>query len=77
MSEIKTVDVSRISFSSAVFLTDEDMALWHSLSPEEQRAVILRDIEKGLKGPPAQLASKDEIMAEVRYELSRRARSDI
>ena len=52
-----------------MFPTDEDMALWHSLSPEEQRAVILRDIEEGLEGPPAQLASKDEIMAEALAEM--------
>ena len=69
MSEIETIDVSHIRFSSAVFPTDEDMALWHSLSPEEQRAVILRDIEEGLEGPPAQLASKDEIMAEVLADM--------
>ena len=31
MSEIKTIDVAHIQFTSTVFPTDEDMKLWDSL----------------------------------------------
>lgn len=69
MSRIDTIDVSNIKFSSTVFPTDEDMKLWESLSPAEQRAVIMRDVKQGLDGPPASKASKAEIMGEVLNEL--------
>ena len=39
------IDVSNVHFSSTVFPTDEDMKLWDSLSPEEQRAVVERDLD--------------------------------
>ncbi len=69
MSQTDTIDVSHIKFTSTVFPTDEDMKLWHSLSPAEQQAVIMRDVEQGLKGPPALKASKAEIIGEVLDEL--------
>ncbi len=65
MSDTDTIDISGIKFSSSVFPTDEDMALWHSLGPAAQQAVIMRDVEQGLKGPPAAKASKADIMAEA------------
>ncbi len=69
MSQTDTIDVSKINFSSTVFPTDEDMALWHSLSSGEQHAVIMRDVEQGLKGSAALKASKTEIMREVLDDL--------
>lgn len=71
MSDDETVDISRISFRSAVFPTDEDMRLWRSLSPQEQRAVIMCDVEEGLRGPAAKRAGKDEIVAEALAETTR------
>lgn len=69
MSDLDTIDVSHINFDSTVFPTDDDMKLWHSLSPAEQRAVIARKVEEGLQSPPAQKASKAEIMGEVLAEM--------
>ena len=47
MSDTK-VDISHIHFTSSAAPTEEDMKLWHSLTPEEQEAVVIRDIEEGL-----------------------------
>ncbi len=69
MSRIDAIDISNVEFSSTVFPTDEDMKLWESLSPAEQRAAIMRDVKQGLEGPPASKASKAEIMGEVLDEL--------
>ena len=69
MGQIDAIDVSNIKFTSTVFPTDEDMQLWKSLSPAEQQAVIMADVEQGLKGPPASIASKAEIMAEVLADM--------
>lgn len=65
MSDTDTMDISSINFSSTVFPTDEDMAVWNSLTPEQQRAIIMRKVEKGLSGAPTSKASKSELMAEV------------
>ncbi len=65
MSDTDTIDVSKIKFTSTVFPTDEDMKLWNSLSPAEQQAVVMADVEKGLQGPSASKSSKAEIMREV------------
>ena len=65
MADTDTIDVSHVKFTSTVFPTDEDMKLWHSLNEAEQHAVVMRDVKKGLQGPPASKASKDEIMHEV------------
>ena len=46
MSETKTIDVSHIRFTSTVFPTEEDMRLWDSLSAEERRAVVRRDLDE-------------------------------
>lgn len=47
MSELKT-DLPE--FESTVFPTEADMRIWDSLTPAQQRAVILRDIERGRSG---------------------------
>lgn len=70
MADTDTIDVSHVKFTSTVFPTDEDMKLWHSLSPAQQREVIMNDISRGLDGAPAKKSGKDEIMAEVMSEMS-------
>lgn len=52
-----TPDISHLQFSSRVFPTPEDMALWHSLTPAEQQAVIARDIETGLNSPAVETSA--------------------
>jgi hypothetical protein len=42
MSDIKTVDISKVNFTSTVFPTDADMKLWESLTPEQRKAVEVR-----------------------------------
>ena len=73
MVEMKTIDVSHIRFTSTVFPTDEDMKLWDSLSAEEQRAVVRRDLDEAEASGIAEAESAEEIMQRVRAE-SRRAR---
>lgn len=69
MSKIDSIDVSHINLTPSVFPTGEDMQVWNTLSPEEQRAVIARKVEEGLNSPPASKATKAEIMAEVLAEM--------
>ena len=64
------VDVSHIKFSSTGFPTAEDLKLWHSLSDEEKRAVILRDVRQGLDGPVAKKFGKDDLVAQVLAEYA-------
>ena len=45
MSDTTKIDLSQIKFTSTAFPTDEDMNRWNSLSPEEQRSAIIRDID--------------------------------
>ena len=71
MSDTKTIDVSHIRFSSTVFPTDEDMRLWDSLSPEEQRAVIERDLDEAERSGIAKPESMDQVIARVRAEAKR------
>ena len=64
------VDVSHIQFSSTVFPTDEDMKLWHSLSPDEQRAVIQRELDEGEASGIAEPESMERLMQRVRAETA-------
>lgn len=66
MAEIKTIEISHIRFSSTVFPTAEDMKLWDSLSAEEQRAVVQRDLDEGEASGIAETESVEEIMLRVR-----------
>ena len=68
MSDAKTVDISHVSFSSTVFPTDEDMKLWDSLSADEQRAVIERDLDQAEASGIAHAVSLEEIIERVRAE---------
>lgn len=70
MTESKPIDVSHIKFSSSVFPTDQDMRLWHSLSPEEQLAVIVRDEEAGFVSGIARDETLEERLVRVRAEMA-------
>lgn len=66
MSEQRTTDVSGIGLRSPAFPTAADRALWDSLSPEEQRAVISLELDEAEKSGPAESASTGELIARVR-----------
>jgi hypothetical protein len=68
MSEAKTIDISGIEFSSTVFPSPEDRALWESLTPAQRLAIIERDEEEGFRSGVARNASMREILAEVQAE---------
>ena len=47
MNKVEAVDISKIKFTSTVFPTPEDMELWESLTPEQRKAVEIRDVKEG------------------------------
>jgi hypothetical protein len=65
MQDTKTV-VSNVHFSSTVFPTEEDMTLWDSLSPEEQRAVVERDLDAAEASGIAAPESMEQMIQRVR-----------
>ncbi len=69
MQDTKT-DVSNVHFSSTVFPTDEDMKLWDSLSSEEQRAVIERDLDAAEASGVSAPESMEQMMQRVRVEAA-------
>lgn len=71
MSETKTIDMSHIHFSSTVFPTAEDMRLWDSLSPEEQRAVVRRDLDRAEASGVAPAETMAEVMVRARADHRR------
>ena len=52
-------DISHVKLTSRVFPTDADMEVWNRLTPEEQSAVIWRDIDEGLNSPSVELDKTD------------------
>ncbi len=70
MSDIETVDISHVKFSSTVFPTDEDMKLWDSLTLEQKKAVEKRDEEAGFQSGLAEPCSVADIIAEVKAEMN-------
>ncbi len=70
MSDIETVDISGIKFSSTVFPTPEDMELWESLTYEQRKAVEIRDEEEGFRSGVAEPRSMSEIIAEAKAEMN-------
>lgn len=68
MSATKTVDISHIRFSSTVFPTAGDKALWESLTPQQQLAILRRDEQAGFDSGVADQASMAEILAEARRD---------
>ena len=68
MSDLKTVDISKVNFTSTVFPTDADMKLWESLTPEQRKAVEVRDEEEGYNSGIAEQRSIQELIAEAKAE---------
>ena len=66
MSDTKVIDNSGIEFSSTVFPSSDDMALWESLSPEERRSVIARDEEAGAQSGIAAQETLEQRLKRVR-----------
>ncbi len=69
MSEIKTIDISHIRFTSTAQPTEEDVKLWDSLSSDEQRAVLYRELEKSRASGLAPKQTMAEMIAEFRTEM--------
>lgn len=61
-------DSSKNVISSTAFPTASDLKQWHSLSVDEQQALILRDVKEGLDGPAADRAGKSDLIADVLSE---------
>ena len=55
-----------MKFQSTVFPTAEDIKLWESLNPEQQRAIIARELDEAEKSGVAEDVSMDDLMARVR-----------
>ena len=68
MGETKTIDTSRIRFTSTAFPTDEDMRLWDSLSAEEHRAAVSRDLDEAEASGIAVSETVEQIIKRVRGE---------
>lgn len=71
MSKIETVDISKIKFSSTVFPTPEDMAVWESLTPEQRKAVEMREIQEGKASGLAEPCTMADIIAEAKAEMNK------
>ena len=52
-------------FSSTAYPTDADMALWNSLSIEEQKALIAKDEEEGFRSGITSHESLEERLKRV------------
>ena len=61
-------DISDLKFSSTVFPTAEDIALWESLSDDERLAIIERDEQAAVDGGIAEKTTLRQLLAEVRAE---------
>jgi hypothetical protein len=59
----------RHKISSFAAPTPQDIAAFELLSPEEKRALLAAEMEKGLEGTPRKV-SADEIVAKVRARLA-------
>ncbi len=68
MDDTKTLDISAIRFSSTVNPTEADIALWESLTPQQQRALIERDLAEADASGIAEHHTVEDILAEVRAE---------
>ena len=68
MGETRTINTSRVRFTSTAFPTDEDMRLWNSLSAEEQRAVVSHDLDEAEASGIAMSETVEQIIKRVRGE---------
>lgn len=71
MSEMKTVDISKVKFNSAVFPTLEDMKLWESLTYEQRKAVEIRDEEEGFGSGAAEPRSMNQLIDEAKADMKK------
>jgi hypothetical protein len=69
-------DISHIRFTSTVFPSAEDIVLWDSLSAEEKRAVIARELHEAEASGLAPKQTMAEIIAEARTELGHELQAD-
>ena len=69
MSDIETVDISGIKFTSTVFPTPEDMKLWESLTYEQRKAVEIRDVKEGQSSGLAEPCTMADIITEAKAEM--------
>jgi len=70
MSDIETIDISHVKFSSTVFPSKDDMKLWDSLSLEQKKAVEIRDEEEGYQSGLAEPCTMADIIAEAKAEMN-------
>ena len=70
MGDTKGVDLLDINFTSTVFPTDDDMRLWDSLSADEQRAVIVRDLEAAEASGRSEPESVEDRLKRVRAKMA-------
>lgn len=62
------MDISGVAFSSTVFPTDEDRALWESLSDEQRQALIVQSEQSAFESGISDKISLQELMSETRAE---------
>ena len=70
MSKTATIDISHIHFTSTAQPTAEDVELWESLSREEQRKVLQRELEESRASGLAPKQTLAEMIAEFRTEMT-------
>ena len=68
MDTTKTIDISGIAFSSTVFPTNEDKALWERLSDEQRQALIMQSEQSAFDSGVADKYSLSELLSETRAE---------
>jgi hypothetical protein len=66
MADLHTIDISRIVFSSTVFPTTEDRALWERLDAAQRLAVLRRDEQAGFESGVAENTSMEEVLHSAR-----------
>ena len=67
MSETAALNISRLTFTSAVFPTADDIALWDSLSDSEKYALIMADEAQGFESGYAEDESLEARLNRVRH----------
>lgn len=68
MAKTKPFEKRPVRFSSTVFPDAEDMALWNSLTPDEQRAAVAEDEEAGYRSGVASDETLEVRLSRVRAE---------
>ncbi|MEL6324293.1 MAG: hypothetical protein AAFQ84_08710, partial [Pseudomonadota bacterium] len=69
MSDTKEFDPSAITFKSHAVPDAEDQAKWDALTPEQQRAVTIHDLDKAEAGGLAPKRTMAEIIAAARARM--------